>query len=108
MYITDIFPASAHPPTARVGTIYSAKKKSSGDNSEKNRTAGRTKGARKTKRSTIKQPVTLELDIAELPEALRAGLNEEIRRKVKRRRINYDKLDRAGAVRWNIVCRIER
>ena len=84
------------------------KKKSSGDNSEKNRTADRTKGARKTKRSTIKQPVTLELDIAELPEALRAGLNEEIRRKVKRRRINYDKLDRAGAVRWNIVCKIER
>lgn len=84
------------------------KKTSSGDNSEKNRIADRTKGARKTKKSTIKQPVTLELDIAELPEALRAGLNEEIRRKVKRRRINYDKLDRAGAVRWNIVCKIER
>ena len=84
------------------------KKQSSDDDAGKNGTANRAKSARKAKRSTIKRPITLELDIAELPEALRAGLKEEIRRKVKRRRVNYDKLDKAGAVRWNIVCEIER
>jgi len=84
------------------------KKKSSGAKAGKNGTADRAKSARKTKKSTIKQPITLELDIAELPEALRAALKEEIRRKVKLRRVNYDKLDKAGAVRWNIVCEIER
>ena len=84
------------------------KKQSSGDDAKKIGTADRAKSARKTKKSTIKQPITLELDIAKLPDALRAALNEEIRRKVKRRRVNYDKLDKAGAVRWNIVCEIER
>lgn len=84
------------------------KKKLSGAKAGKNGTENRAKSARKTKTSTIKQPITLELDIAELPQELRAALNEEIRRKVKRRRVNYDKLDKAGAVRWNIVCEIER
>ena len=84
------------------------KKKSSGAIAGNNGTADRAKSARKTKKSTIKQPITLELDIAELPEALRAALKEEIRRKVKLRRVTYDKLDKAGAVRWNIVCEIER
>jgi len=84
------------------------KKQSSGDDAKQIGTADRAKSARKTKKSTIKQPITLELDIAKLPDALRAALNEEIRRKVKRRRVNYDKLDKAGAVRWNIVCEIER
>ena len=84
------------------------KKQSSGDDAKKIGTADLARSARKTKKSTIKQPITLELDIAKLPDALRAALNEEIRRKVKRRRVNYDKLDKAGAVRWNIVCEIER
>ena len=84
------------------------KKQLSGAKAGKNGTENRAKSARKTKTSTIKQPITLELDIAELPQELRAALNEEIRRKVKRRRVNYDKLDKAGAVRWNIVCEIER
>ncbi len=83
-------------------------KKSSGAEAENNGTAGRTKNARSTKKSTLKQPITLELDIDELPEELRAALSEEIRRKVKRQRVNYDKLDKAGAVRWNIVCEIKR
>ena len=84
------------------------KKQSSGDDAKNIGTVDRAKSARKTKKSTIKQPITLELDIAKLPDALRAALNEEIRRKIKRRRVNYDKLDKAGAVRWNIVCEIER
>ena len=84
------------------------KKKSPSVKAGKNESPARSKSSRKTKKSTIKQPITLELDIGELPEALRAALNEEIRRKVKRRRVNYDKLDKAGAVRWNIVCEIER
>jgi len=83
-------------------------KKSSGAEAGDNATAGRTKNARSTKKSTLKQPITLELDIGELPEELRAALSEEIRRKVKHQRVNYDKLDKAGAVRWNIVCEIER
>ena len=71
--------------------------------------AGKSGGAaRAKKRATIKKPITLELDIGELPEELRAALGDEVRRKAKRQRVNYDKRNAAGAVRWNIVCEIER
>ena len=79
-------------------------KKSAGAKARKNGAAARPK----KKKAVLKKPITLELDIAELPEELRAALSDEVRRKVKRRRVNYDKLDKAGAVRWNIVCEIER
>ena len=64
--------------------------------------------ARNNKRSQIKPPLSLDLDINELPEDLRIALGDEIRRQTKRRRINYDKLDAAGAVRWSINCEIRR
>ncbi|MDP6588232.1 MAG: hypothetical protein QF449_13415 [Alphaproteobacteria bacterium] len=79
------------------------KKNSSGAGAGKSRTA-----ATPRKKAAIKKPITLELDIGELPEDLRAALGDEVRRKVKRRRVNYDKRNAAGAVRWNIVCEIER
>ncbi len=63
---------------------------------------------RNNKRAKIKPPLSLDLDINELPEDLRAALAEEIRRQTKRWRINYDKLNAAGAVRWNINCEIKR
>ena len=64
--------------------------------------------ARNNKRSQIKPPLSLDLDINELPEDLRIALGDEIRRQTKRWRINYDKLDAAGAVRWSINCEIRR
>ena len=82
-----------------------AKKKPSGAKARKN---GASVTATKKKKAALKKPITLELDIGELPDELRAALSNEVRRKVKRRRVNYDKLDKAGAVRWNIVCEIER
>jgi len=80
------------------------KNKSPGAKARKNGAAARPK----KKKAMLKKPITLELDIGELPEDLRAALSDEVRRKVKRRRVNYDKLDKAGAVRWNIVCEIDR
>ena len=79
------------------------KRKSSSTRARKSGGAARAK-----KKATIERPITLELDFGELPEELRAALGDEVRRKVKHRRVNYDKLDAAGAVRWNIVCEIER
>ena len=80
------------------------KKKPPGAKARKNSAAARPK----KKKAMLKKPITLELDIGELPEDLRAAISDEVRRKVKRRRVNYDKLDKAGAVRWNIVCEIDR
>lgn len=80
------------------------KKDSAGDESEKTPARKRGKG----KRATIKQPITVDLDIDELPDDLRAALGDEIRRQTKGKRINYDKLTAAGAVHWSISCEIRR
>ncbi|MBT6442280.1 MAG: hypothetical protein HOK61_07630 [Alphaproteobacteria bacterium] len=80
------------------------KKDSAGDESEKPTARKRGKG----KRATIKQPITVDLDIDELPDDLRAALGDEIRRQIKGKRINYDKLTSAGAVHWSISCEIRR
>ena len=54
-------------------------------------------------------PVTLMLDVADMPENLRAGLADFARTELKRQksRLNYDKRDKAGSVNWRIECRIE-
>jgi len=80
------------------------KKKSASDAPEKPAAGKRRKG----KRATIKQPITVDLDIDELPDDLRVALGDEIRRQTKGKRINYDKLTAAGAVHWSISCEIRR
>ncbi|NQU71788.1 MAG: hypothetical protein HQ514_14640 [Rhodospirillales bacterium] len=54
-------------------------------------------------------PVTLMLDMADMPKALRASLADFARAELKRQksRLNYDKRDKAGSVNWRIECRIE-
>jgi len=99
--------SSVRTPAYRKGwdDIFGKKKKSGGSKAGQN---GDAQPARKKKKAAIKQPVTLELDIGELPEELRSALSDEAKRKIKRRRINFDKRDAAGAVRWNITCKIDR
>ena len=63
---------------------------------------------RKKKKASIRHPLTLELNFDELSDELRMALSDEIKRKVKRQRINFDKRNAAGAVRWNITCEIKR
>ena len=47
-------------------------------------------------------PATLELDISELDEDLRAGLEEAFRRKARSRRLAFDKRRKA----WRLVCEL--
>jgi len=63
---------------------------------------------RRKKKALIKQPLTLELDFGELSDELRVALRDEVKRKIKPKRINFDKRNAAGAVRWNITCEIKR
>ena len=63
------------------------------------------------KRNTRRRPTTpirLNLDIDDLPDDLRAGLAEVARAKLKKSRVNYDKRNQAGAVDWQIECRVKR
>lgn len=53
-------------------------------------------------------PIRLHLDIDDLPADLRAGLADLVRARLKASRVNYDKREAAGAVDWQIECRVRR
>lgn len=54
------------------------------------------------------RPITLDLDLDDLPPPLRDGLIAVARAELKKSRVSYERRDRAGAVDWRIVCRVDR
>lgn len=82
-----------------------SEKSGSKKKSAKKKTAGKAP-ARKT--AEIKRPVTVTLDPAELPAKVRDALAEAARAQLKKKRINYDARDKAGAVSWQISCEVKR
>lgn len=51
-----------------------------------------------------KLPATLELSLDDLDVDARAALEAAIRKRAKRRRLDYDALAEAGGVQWTIAC----
>ena len=72
-----------------------------------NKTAGK-KTADKKAAAKKKAPVTVWLDLEDLPAELQAGLADAARAQLKKMRVNYDSRDKAGAVTWRIHCDVER
>ncbi len=65
----------------------------------------RNKGAKttsKTKTKTGAKPATVTLNVSDLPDDVRDGLVEAARRKMRKSRSSYDKLDASGLVDWTI------
>lgn len=54
------------------------------------------------------RPITLDLDLDDLPAPLKDGLIALARAELKKSRVSYERRDRAGAVDWRIVCRVDR
>ncbi len=70
---------------------------------------GEQRPARSTRKPRKKpQPITLSLDLDALPAALKDGLVEIARTELKKSRVSYERRDKAGAVDWRIVCRVDR
>ena len=74
-----------------------------GDGVRAPRTVGNAPKPRKKPR-----PITLDLDLDDLPPPLRNGLIEIARAELKKSRVSYERRDKAGAVDWRIVCRVDR
>lgn len=74
-----------------------------GDGVRAPRTVGNAPKPRKKSR-----PITLDLDLDDLPPPLRNGLIEIARAELKKSRVSYERRDKAGAVDWRIVCRVDR
>ena len=54
-----------------------------------------------------RSPITLTLDLDELPPPLKDGLVAIARAELKKSRVSYERRDKAGAVDWNITCRVD-
>ena len=74
-----------------------------GGGAHASRTTGRAPKPRKKPR-----PITLALDLDDLPPPLKDGLIEIARAELKKSRVSYERREKAGAVDWRIVCRIDR
>ena len=64
-----------------------------------------TRRAAKTRRR--RDPITVTLDLDDLPPALRDGLVEIARAELKKSRVSYARRDKVGAVDWRITCRVD-
>ncbi len=74
-----------------------------------NEDGGRSRAKRATTNATSRsgpkagpKPKTVELDIGDLPADIRDELVEAARKKMRRTRANYDKLEASGSVDWTI------
>ena len=80
-----------------------------GDNDDETprqrRAAART--SRPAKARKRRDPVTVTLDLDDLPPALRQGLVEIASARFKESRVSYARRDKAGAIDWRITCRAD-
>ena len=74
-----------------------------------NEDGGRSRAKRATTKATSRsgpkagpKPKTVELDIGDLPADIRDELVEAARKKMRRTRASYDKLEASGSVDWTI------
>lgn len=65
-------------------------------------------GTKKKKPVRAREPLSISLELDELPADIQAGLAEAARAKLKKSRVNYDNRAKAGAVTWRIGCDVKR
>jgi hypothetical protein len=78
--------------------IWGKKKKSGG-----RKAAGRKKAAPKEK-----EPESVEIDFAVLPESVRKALAAAAAEKLKKKRVSYAARDKKGDIVWRIACEAKR
>ena len=75
------------------------------DETPRRRSPARTSGPAKARRR--RDPVTVTLDLDDLPPELRQGLVEIASARLKESRVSYARRDKAGAIDWRITCRAD-
>jgi hypothetical protein len=78
--------------------IWGKKKKSGG-----RKAAGRKKAAPKAK-----EPESVEIDFAVLPESVRTALAAAAAEQLKKKRVSYAARDKKGDIVWRIACEAKR
>ena len=76
-----------------------------GDETPRRRAAARA--SRPAKARKRRDPITVTLDLDDLPAELRQGLVEIASARLKESRVSYARRDKAGAIDWRITCRVD-
>ena len=76
-----------------------------GDETPRQRRAARA--SRPAKARKRREPITVTLDLDELPPDLKDGLVEIASARLKKSRVSYARRDKAGAIDWRITCRVD-
>ena len=76
-----------------------------GDETPRQRRAARTRGPAKPRKR--REPITVTLDLDDLPPDLKDGLVEIASARLKESRVSYARRDKAGAIDWRITCRVD-
>ena len=78
---------------------------SNGDETPRRRAAARA--SRPAKPRKRRDPITVTLDLDDLPADLKDGLVEIASARLKKSRVSYARRDKAGAIDWRITCRVD-
>ena len=75
-----------------------------GDETPRQRAARASRPAKARKR---RDPITVTLNLDDLPPELKDGLVEIASARLKESRVSYARRDKAGAIDWRITCRVD-
>lgn len=75
---------------------------------KKETSGGRKKAAPRSASKAAKGPVTVTLDVDDLPDDLRAALAAAAKKKLGRGKAAYDRSEKAGTLVWEIACTVQR
>ncbi len=88
--------------------IWGGKNGAGGDNDDETpRRRAAARASRPAKSRKRRDPVTVTLDLDDLPPDLRQGLVEIASARLKESRVSYARRDKAGAIDWRITCRAD-
>ena len=77
-----------------------------GDETPRQRRAA-ARASRPAKPRKRRDPITVTLDLDDLPPDLKDGLVEIASARLKESRVSYARRDKAGAIDWRITCRVD-
>ena len=78
-----------------------------GDETPRQRRAAAARASRPAKPRKRRDPITVTLDLDDLPPDLKDGLVEIASARLKKSRVSYARRDKAGAIDWRITCRVD-
>ena len=104
--------SSVRTPAYRSGwdAIWGSENGDGADNGDETPRQSRQRAARASgpaKARKRRDPITVTLDLDDLPPALKDGLVEIASARLKESRVSYARRDKAGAIDWRIVCRVD-